>query len=92
MASDAEAEIELSRAENGDECPICHSGTVVVKVSARTYWASCTGACRTVIRVYGQTDEIIRERWGYYNTQPVAESKTAEECDSYVPDWAKPLG
>jgi len=102
MPVSAPEHIELSKAEDGDECPLCHSGTVEVGHSARVYYVKCLGECGTITRQHGQTDEMIRRRWGQgtYNEEdspplPVAGCQTEEEAAAdatYVPSWAKPIG
>ena len=46
MSLMAEQEILLSRAEDGDECPLCQCGTVEVRDGD----VSCRGECGAVTR------------------------------------------
>ena len=44
MSKVSDAQIELSEASNGDECPLCHAGTVeIVNGEVR-----CRGECGSV--------------------------------------------
>ena len=92
-----ESQIELSKTEDGDECPLCRSGNVEIVVSSRCYWVKCRGECGTSTRQHGQTDEIIRQRWGrgedYSPPSPVQDALDDEgvQSEHYVPPWAKPI-
>ncbi|KKL60027.1 hypothetical protein LCGC14_2209440 [marine sediment metagenome] len=91
MTSDLE--ILLSRAEDGDECPLCHAGTVEFVVSARVFWVKCRGECgnSTMSQNPPQDAATIARRWGSGAediTRPMSHAK--DESAIYVPTWAKP--
>jgi len=45
MSKVSDAQIELSEASNGDECPLCHSGTVEIV----NHKVRCRGECGAVV-------------------------------------------
>lgn len=45
MSKVSDAQIELSEASNGDECPLCHAGTVEIVDGD----VSCRGECGSVV-------------------------------------------
>ena len=95
MSRMADDEILLSRAEDGDECPLCQCGTVEIVVSARIYWVKCRGECGNSTKAQGQDAETIRRRWGQGTEEeaemvrPMSHAKAEEAI--YVPSFAKPI-
>ena len=66
MSRMSDQEILLSRAEDGDTCPICQRGTVVIVASARVFWVKCRGECgnSTMSQNPPQDGATIARRWG----------------------------